>query len=44
MQIFELNDIISSIHQRVLSLSISKDFAEQQDGKINLVDHQGSEQ
>ncbi|MBL4823529.1 MAG: HDOD domain-containing protein [Colwellia sp.] len=44
MQIFELNDIISSIHQRALSLSISKDFARQQYGKINLVDHQGSEQ
>lgn len=44
MQIFELNDIISSIHHRSLCLSISKDFAEQQDGKINLVDHQGSEQ
>lgn len=44
MQIFELNDFISSIHHRALSLSISKDFAGQQDGKINLVDHQGSEQ
>jgi hypothetical protein len=44
MQIFELNDIISSIHQRALSLCISKDFAEQQSGKINIVDHQGSEQ
>jgi hypothetical protein len=44
MQIFELNDIISSIHQRALSLCISKDFADQQSGKINLVDHQGSEQ
>lgn len=44
MQIFELNDIISSIHQRALSLSISKDFAEQQGGKINLVAQQGSEQ
>ncbi|MBL4764807.1 MAG: HDOD domain-containing protein [Colwellia sp.] len=44
MQIFELNSIISSIHQRALSLSISNDFARQQYGKINLVDHQGSEQ
>lgn len=44
MKIFELNDIISSIHQRALSLSISKNFAEQQGGKINVVDHQGSEQ
>ncbi|PHR85164.1 MAG: hypothetical protein COA59_02025 [Colwellia sp.] len=44
MQIFELNDTISSIHQRALSLSISKSFAEQQHGKMNVVDHQGSEQ
>lgn len=44
MQIFKLNDIISSIHQRALSLSISKDFAEQQSGKINLVNQQDSEQ
>jgi len=44
MQIFEFNNIISSIHQRALSLSINKDFADQQYGKINLVDHQGSEQ
>lgn len=44
MQIFELNDIISSIHRRALSLSISKEFVDQQEGKINLVDHQGSEQ
>jgi HD-like signal output (HDOD) protein len=44
MQIFKLNDTISSIDQRALSLSISKDFADQQCGKINLVDHQGSEQ
>ena len=44
MQIFELNDIISSIRQRALSLSISKKFAEQQQGKMSTVDHQGSEQ
>jgi len=44
MQILELDDIISSIRQRALSLAISKKFAEQQQGKINLVDHQGSEQ
>jgi HD-like signal output (HDOD) protein len=44
MHIFTLNDSISSIHQRALSLSISKDFADQQYGKVNLVDHQGSEQ
>ncbi|MBL4899086.1 MAG: hypothetical protein JKX76_05475, partial [Colwellia sp.] len=44
MQIFELNDIISSIHQRALSLSISKDFAKQRSGKINIIAQQGSEQ
>jgi hypothetical protein len=44
MQIFELNNIISAIHKRALSLSISKDFADQLEGKINVVDHQGSEQ
>jgi hypothetical protein len=44
MQIFELNNSISSIHQRALSLCISKDFANKQSGKINLVDQQGSEQ
>ena len=44
MQIFELNDNILSIHQRALSLSISIDFANKQVGKVNLVDHQGSEQ
>ena len=44
MQIFELNDIISSIHQRALSLSISKDFAKQQSGQIDIIAQQGSEQ
>lgn len=44
MQFFDNNDIISSIHQQAVSLSISKDFAEQRRGKINLVDFQGSEQ
>lgn len=44
MQIFELDDSISTLYRRALSLSISKDFADQQCGKINLVDHQGSEQ
>jgi len=44
MQIFDTNDTISTIHQRALSLSISKDFAEQQHGKMNIVHFQGSEQ
>lgn len=44
MQIFNTNDTLSNLHQRALSLSISKDFAEQQHGKVNIVEHQGSEQ
>ncbi len=44
MQIFDTNDTISTIHQRALSLSISKDFAAQQHGKMNVVHFQGSEQ
>ena len=44
MQFFDNNDTISSIHQQAVSLAISKDFAEQRRGKINLVDFQGSEQ
>tara|TARA_R110001583_G_scaffold1152_4_gene9542 strand:- start:5073 stop:6218 length:1146 start_codon:yes stop_codon:yes gene_type:complete len=44
MQFFDNNDILSAIHQQAVSLSISKDFAEQRNGKVNLVDFQGSEQ
>ena len=44
MQFFDNNDTISAIHQQAVSLSISKDFAEQRRGKVNLVDFQGSEQ
>jgi HD-like signal output (HDOD) protein len=44
MQFFDNNDTISAIHQQAVSLSISKDFAEQRHGKVNLVDFQGSEQ
>ncbi|MCW8866258.1 MAG: HDOD domain-containing protein [Colwellia sp.] len=44
MQIFDTNDTISTIHQRALSLCISKDFAEQQHGKVDIVQFQGSEQ
>jgi len=44
MQFFDINDTISAIHQQAVSLSISKDFAEQRHGKLNLVDFQGSEQ
>jgi len=44
MQIFNNNDTISAIYHRTISLSISKDFAEQKHGKIALSQHQDSEQ
>jgi hypothetical protein len=44
MQIFENNQTVATIYQRAISLSICKDFAEKQSGKIATVDHQGSEQ
>jgi hypothetical protein len=44
MQIFENNQAVATIFQRAISLSICKDFAEKQSGKIPMVDHQGSEQ
>jgi len=44
MQLFDTNDTISAIHQRALSLCISKDFANKQHGKIDIVQFQGSEQ
>jgi len=44
MQIFENNPAAAIIYQRAASLSISKDFAEKQSGKISMVNHQGSEQ
>lgn len=44
MQFFDNNDITSTLHLQAVSLSISKDFAEQRHGKLNLVDFQGSEQ
>ena len=44
MQIFEHNQTVATIYQRAISLSICKDFAEKQSGKITMVDHQGSEQ
>ena len=44
MQIFENNQTVTTIYQRAISLSICKDFAEKQSGKVSLVDHQGSEQ
>ena len=44
MQFFNNNDAISAIYQQSVSLSISKDFAEQRQGKFNITDLQGSEQ
>jgi hypothetical protein len=42
MQIFVNNQAVATIYQRAISLSIGKDFAEKQSGKIAMVDHQGS--
>lgn len=44
MEIFETTDSLSSIYRRAISLAISKDFAEQLNGKVGTVDHQDSEQ
>jgi HD-like signal output (HDOD) protein len=44
MQIFENNDIVAPIYRRAMSLLISKEFAEQESGKINVAIHQNSEQ
>jgi hypothetical protein len=44
MQILDNNPSITAIYQRAVALSISKVFAEQLNGKIDLVDYQGSEQ
>lgn len=44
MLFFDNNDTLSAIHHQAVSLTISKDFAEQRNGKINLVNFQGSEQ
>jgi len=44
MQFFNNDDKTSTLYQQTISLSISKDFAGQRHGKINLNDFQGSEQ
>lgn len=44
MLFFDNNDALSAIHHQAVSLTISKDFAEQRNGKVNLVNFQGSEQ
>jgi len=44
MQIFENNDTIYELYQRALSLTISKEFAQQQSGKLVVSEKQDSEQ
>ena len=44
MQIFENNDIVAPIYRRAMSLVISKEFADQQSGKVAVASHQNSEQ
>jgi hypothetical protein len=44
MQIFENNDLVAPIYRRAMSLIISKEFAEQQSGKVAIAIHQNSEQ
>ena len=44
MQIFENDDAISSIYQRSISLTISKEFAELSNGKLTVAAQQDSEQ
>lgn len=44
MQIFEDDKLVSPIYNRALSLTISKDFADQKNGKITMAKHQDSEQ
>lgn len=44
MQLFDNQDLTSSIYQRAISLSIGKDYAEQRNGKVATVEHQDSEQ
>ncbi len=44
MQIFEDDETVSHIYQRALSLTISKEFSEQYNGKILFTAQQGSEQ
>jgi HD-like signal output (HDOD) protein len=44
MQTFENNDLVAPIYRRAMSLVISKEFAEQQSGKVSVTSHQNSEQ
>jgi hypothetical protein len=44
MQIFENNSTVSTVYHRYISLTISKEYAEQRNGKVFVSDHQNSEQ
>ncbi len=44
MELFQTSDSLLSIYRRAISLAISKDFAEQLSGKVDMVEHQDSEQ
>ena len=44
MEIFKQNKTLTSLYKRSLSLSISKEFVDQQEGKIVTVPKQDSEQ
>ena len=44
MQLFDNTQSIAITYQRSIALSISKDFADELNGKVGLVHHQGSEQ
>lgn len=44
MQIFEDNNLVFPLYSRALSLSISKEFAHQKNGKVYVAKHQDSEQ
>ena len=44
MQLFDNNKSIATIYQRAIAHSISKDFADELNGRTEFVNHQGSEQ
>ncbi|NQZ20846.1 MAG: HDOD domain-containing protein [Colwellia sp.] len=44
MQIFENNDLVAPIYRRAMSLLISKEFTDQQSGKVAVTNLQNSEQ
>lgn len=44
MQIFDNDKSIAALYQRAVAQSISKDFADELNGRTNIVGHQGSEQ